>query len=205
MSIEHLIVFNIALLAAMASPGPALLVAIRTSLSNGRTAGISLGCGLAFMAAAWTLMALFGLNGIFKLFPWAYVVAKTIGAFYLLYIAWKSWKGAKDPIMEAPRAKANALFDGFLINLLNPKSVLFAAAVLVVIFPPDMTILEKTAIAFNQFVAEIIFYSGVSFLMSTESVNKRYLRAKVYFDRFSAVILGVLGIRLLTQKLANQT
>jgi threonine/homoserine/homoserine lactone efflux protein len=42
MTIEHLIAFNIALFAAIASPGPALLVAIQTTLSSGRTAGMSI-------------------------------------------------------------------------------------------------------------------------------------------------------------------
>ena len=36
---EHVIAFNITLLAAMASPGPALVVAIRTVLSAGGRAG----------------------------------------------------------------------------------------------------------------------------------------------------------------------
>jgi len=87
MTFEHLILFNIALLAALASPGPAFLVMIRTSLNAGRTAGIALGCGLGLIAALWTLMALLGLDTVFKLFPWAYAAVKTIGAIYLIYIA----------------------------------------------------------------------------------------------------------------------
>ena len=78
MTIEHLIAFNLALLAAIASPRPALLMAVRTALSAGRRAGIAMGCGLGLMAAAWTLMALLGLEAIFRLFPWAYGGPATI-------------------------------------------------------------------------------------------------------------------------------
>ena len=66
---EHVIAFNITLLAAMASPGPALVVAIRTVLSAGGRAGIAIGCGLGIAAAGWTLAALVGLDAVFRLFP----------------------------------------------------------------------------------------------------------------------------------------
>ncbi|MEO1155520.1 MAG: LysE family translocator, partial [Pseudomonadota bacterium] len=62
MEITHLIAFNLALLAALASPGPALLLAIRNTLAGGQAAGIATGLGLALVAAIWTMAALMGLN-----------------------------------------------------------------------------------------------------------------------------------------------
>lgn len=196
-TIEYFLAFNLALIAAIASPGPALLIAIRTTLSEGKIAGIAMGCGLGLMAAMWTLMALLGLEGIFKLFPWAYATAKIIGALYLLYIAWTTWRDAKDPIANSSKPTAYAFRHGLLINLSNPKSVLFAAAVLIVIFPPDMTLMEKAFVAINHLLVEIAFYSVLALVMSTETVSKTYLRAKVYLDRFAALVLGALGLRLL--------
>ena len=198
MSLELLIAFNITLLAAMASPGPALLVAIRTSISNGRPAGIAVGCGLALMAAIWTLFALLGLDGIFKLFPWAYTTAKIGGALYLLYIAWNTWRNARNPVTNSPQPRTHAFRQGILVNLANPKAVLFAAAVLVVIFPPDMTILQKGIIVLNHFSVEVLLYGALAFVMNTQAVSKRYLRAKVFLDRFAALVLGALGLRLLS-------
>lgn len=58
MTLAQLAAFNVTLLAAMFSPGPALLVAVQTNRSAGRRAGIAVGCGLGLMAATWTLMAL---------------------------------------------------------------------------------------------------------------------------------------------------
>jgi threonine/homoserine/homoserine lactone efflux protein len=200
MSIEYVIAFNIALLAAIASPGPALLVAIRTTLVGGRTAGIAIGCGLGLMAAVWTLMALLGLDGIFRVFPWAYATAKIVGALYLLYLAWTTWRGAKKPITDASKPRVHAFRDGVLINISNPKSVLFAAAVLIVIFPPDLTMIEKAMVVTNHFLVELVFYGLLAFSMSTEAVSKTYLRAKVFLDRFAAVVLGALGLRLLLQR-----
>lgn len=200
MSFELIIAFNIALLAAIASPGPALLMAIRTALVKGRAAGIRLGIGLAAMAALWTLAALLGLESLFRLFPWAYAAIKIAGACYLLYIAWLTWRSAKSPLELNTRSAKRDMIDGFLLNLSNPKSVLFAAAVLIVIFPPGLTAAEKGLIVINHFVVEVISYSAIAVLLSTETMSRRYLAAKVHFDRFAAIIMGGLGFRLLLQK-----
>lgn len=197
MTIEHIMAFNIALLAAIASPGPALLVAVRTTLGAGRVAGVAIGCGLGMMAAIWTLMALLGLEGVFQLFPWAYTAAKITGALYLIYIAWKTWKGARKAIDGKAQPAGHAFRDGFLINLLNPKSVFFAAAVLIVIFPAGMEPIEKGFVVLNHLALELVFYTGLAFVMSTEAVSTQYLRTKPYLDRFAAVVLGALGLRLL--------
>ena len=43
MTFGQLLAFNVALLVAIASPGPALLMEVKTTLSGGRTAGSRLG------------------------------------------------------------------------------------------------------------------------------------------------------------------
>lgn len=200
MEIEHFIAFNFALVVAFASPGPALLYAMRTSIASGRMAGIATGAGLAFAASVWTLMALLGLDGLFKLFPWAYMTFKVVGALYLLYVAWSTWRNAHGEIGEVPRPNARAFVGGALVNLANPKAVLFAGAVLVVIFPPELSALSKSVIAGNQFVVEVIGYTAVSLILSSGPVSRQYLRAKPILDRAAALVLGALGIRLITDR-----
>jgi threonine/homoserine/homoserine lactone efflux protein len=200
MDLEHIVTFNLALLAALASPGPAFLYALRATLGGGRAAGVATGCGLAVMAAAWTLMALMGLDGLFRLFPWAYAAFKTLGAAYLIYLAWRTWRGAGKPAGESPRPRARAFLGGVLVNLANPKSVLFAAAVLVVIFPPGLGMAEKAIIASNHLAVEIVAYSAIALLLSTPPVGRTYLRAKPALDRITAAILGGLGVRLMINR-----
>ena len=200
MTIKHLIAFNIALFAAIASPGPALLVAIQATLSSGRKAGIAIGYGLGLMAATWTLFALLGLEALFQIFPLAYSAAKFIGAIYLIYVAWGMWRGARGKIEAKEHPTRRSFRQGFLINVLNPKSVLFAAAVLVVIFPSNMTLLDNGIVVMNHLVIEVLFYIALAFAMSTDSIRNNYLRAKVYIDRIASVILGGLGIRLLVNR-----
>jgi len=200
MNAAHLGAFNLALLVALASPGPALLYALRTTLSNGRVAGILTGCGLGTMAATWTFMALLGLDGLFRLFPWAYATFKILGAIYLIYIAWNTWRSAGAPIGEVSRPHARAFLGGVLVNLANPKSVLFAAAVLVVIFPAGLTGPQMALVVGNHLAVEFIAYSCFAILLSTRSVSSRYLRAKPVLDRIAAAVLGALGVRLILER-----
>ncbi len=200
MELSHILAFNTALVAAMISPGPAFLMTVQTTLSAGNRAGVALGMGLGLMASIWTLSALLGLDAVFTLFPWAYVAVKTIGAVYLIYVAYSMWRGARDPIAKVDRPATRAFRQGMMVNALNPKSVLFAAAVLVVIFPADMTLGQNLLIAGNQLVMELAFYTALSFGMSRQAISRAYLAAKLYTDRCAAGVLGFLGLRLLVSR-----
>ncbi len=202
MELTQLIAFNLSLLAALASPGPAMLLSIRATLSGGRAQGLATGLGLGTMAAIWTLMALLGLDAIFTLFPWAYLAIKIIGATYLLWIAYGMWRNAQAALdtQDAPAPRRHAFRTGLMVNLANPKSVLFAASVLVVIFPPDLTLAQKALIVTNHLIVEWIAYSLFALALSTKPARDGYLRLKSIFDRVAASILGILGLRLLTER-----
>ena len=195
MTFGQLLAFNLALLVAIASPGPALLMAIRTTLSGGRRAGIAVGAGLGLMAATWTPMALLGLGIVFELFPAVYVAARIAGAAYLLYLANRIWRDASAPVEARGEPARHAFRQGFLINLLNPKSVLFAAAVLVAVFPAGIGTVESLIIVVNHFLVEVAFYTALALCLSTDVVARRYMRAKAYIDRLAAAVLGALGLR----------
>jgi threonine/homoserine/homoserine lactone efflux protein len=154
------------------------------------------------MAATWTLLALLGLNGVFAVFPWAYATLKIAGALYLIWIAIQTWRSARAPISaQTGETPANHLFlTGLSVNLANPKSVLFASAVLLVIFPQDLTLVEKAFVVANHLLVEIMCYAGFALLLSTPAARDGYLRAKTVLDRLAAGIMGALGLRLLLDR-----
>lgn len=196
----HLLAFNIALLVSMAAPGPALLYALRQSIAGGFATGLATGAGLGLIAACWTGAALLGLDIIFTLFPWAFVALKVFGAGYLTWIAYQLWRDARTPVSDSANPQSRAFLGGMLVNIGNPKSVLFAASVLVVIFPPDLLLWEKAAITLNHFIIELAVYALFAALLSTAKARSGYLRLKPVIDRFAAACLGALGLRLLIDR-----
>jgi threonine/homoserine/homoserine lactone efflux protein len=200
MTLAQLLAFNVALIVAMFTPGPAFLVAAQTNLRTGRRAGIAVGSGLGLMAATWTLLALAGFAAVFELFPAAYAGARIVGALYLLTIAIRMWRGATHQADPLPEPAHRAFRQGLFINLFNPKSVLFSAAVLVAIFPGGLGAANSVLIAVNHLLIELSFYTALAVCLNTEAVAGRYLRAKIWIDRGAAAILGALGVRILLSR-----
>ena len=196
----HLIVFNVTLLAAMAAPGPALLFALRQSVSGGFITGVLTGAGLAVMAAAWTGAALLGLDAVFALFPFAYSGLKLIGALYLMWVAYGLWRDAAQPVGKEATPGAKAFLGGMLVNLANPKSVLFAASVLIVIFPPDLSLGQKALIVGNHLCVELAVYALFAAALASPPARTGYLRLKPVIDRLAGALLGALGLRLLLDR-----
>ncbi len=197
MTWAHLAAFNLTLLAAMAAPGPALLFHLRQSIAGGFATGVATGAGLAIVAAGWTGAALLGLEVVYTLFPFAYVALRTLGAAYLLWIAYLLWRFARVPASEIAEPGARAFLGGMLVNLGNPKSVLFAASVLVVVFPAGLSLGEKAVIVLNHFIVELAVYTGFAALLATPTARAGYLRMKPVIDLLAAAVLGALGLRLL--------
>lgn len=193
----HFIAFNLTLLAAMAAPGPALLYALRMTVAHGFVAGAATGAGLGLVAAGWTAAALLGLEAAFALFPWGFAVLKGAGALYLIYIAVGLWRDARQPLADSPHPGRRAFVGGALVNLANPKAVLFAASVLVVIFPPGLTLADKGLIVANHLCVELIVYALFAAALSTRAARAGYLGAKPVLDRLAALVLGGLGLRLI--------
>jgi threonine/homoserine/homoserine lactone efflux protein len=200
MELAHLIAFNLTLLAAILSPGPAMLYFIRTTLASGRMAGLYTVWGLGMMAATWTALAFLGLDAIFAVFPWAFIALKTIDALYLIWIAYQTWAHARAPMGDAPTPPMRAFLGGVLVNMSNPKSVLFAGAVIMVIFPKGMAFTDKTIVVLNHLVIELIVGSALVLAFSTQHVCVGYLRAKPILDRIAASVLGFLGLKLLLSR-----
>lgn len=201
MTLAHLLAFNITLLAAFLSPGPAMLYALRNTLRWGPGLGIATGCGLALMAAGWTLAAFLGLQAVFVLVPWAYGALKIAGAAYLIWMAWHIWRDADAALTDLPehptgRVALRAFAMGMLVNLANPKSVLFAAAVLVVIFPAGLPPAQIALVVANHLLLEVTGYTLIALVLSRPAARAAYLGARHWLDRAAALVLGALGARL---------
>ena len=200
MTWESMIAFNLVLLAALASPGAAMLYVIKTTVASGRTAGILTGMGLGTAAACWTASAFLGLEALFQLFPWTYAALKIGGAVYLIWIAVQTWRHARQPLFEVATPHGRSFLSGMVVNFGNPKSMLFAAAVIVVVFPKGLAALQIGLVVLNHLALELIFYGCFAILLSAPSARRGYVALKPVFDRIAATLLGALGLRLILEK-----
>ncbi|MCX7889265.1 MAG: LysE family translocator [Rhodobacteraceae bacterium] len=183
---------------AMVSPGPAVVATMQRAFARGRAATLPYALGLAFGASLWCIFALAGLTVLFHLVPALFYGLKIVGAAYLLWLAWRIWRGAGDAL--PPAAPGTALRRGFLggvaLNLSNPKPALFFSAVVLSIFPGALTGGQQAAIYALALANELAFYTLLTLVLSLPRVRGVYLAAKRRIDRVTAVALGALGLGL---------
>jgi len=128
--LNDLLLFTLAALILVISPGPNMIYLISRSITQGRGAGIiSLAgviCGFLFHI----ILVSFGLTAVLFAIPFAFNILKTLGVAYLLYLAYQAIKPNGQNIFEIkndlPVDKSGKLFIiGFLTNVLNPKVAVF--------------------------------------------------------------------------------
>ncbi|HEY1942125.1 MAG TPA: LysE family translocator [Roseiarcus sp.] len=127
-------VFAAAALALLLTPGPAVLYIVARSVEQGRLAGLVSVCGITTGTLVHVLAASLGLSALLASSALAFSAVKYAGAAYLITIGVRRIleRGAASAAPARPPARSlwRLYRDGFLVNLLNPKTALFFLAFL---------------------------------------------------------------------------
>ncbi|AZC18458.1 MULTISPECIES: LysE family translocator [Pseudomonas] len=134
MDTRQLLTFSLIAWLSIASPGPAVVMAIKNSLRQGPGAVLSgaLGniCGLFCLSLATIL----GVGLLLKANPWAFTLLKIGGALYLFYlgvgqlIARKQLFGSEAAAQQPSQSFAALFKESFFLAISNPKPILFFTA-----------------------------------------------------------------------------
>jgi threonine/homoserine/homoserine lactone efflux protein len=134
------ITYTLACLLLVISPGPDNILAIGRGLSQGKVAacisGLSSGAGILFHV----MTATFGLTFLIQTSELAFIVVKTMGAAYLIWLGIKILR-SRSLINPTPAAKQplKVIFTtGFLSAALNPKPGIFVLAFIPQFVNPEL-------------------------------------------------------------------
>jgi threonine/homoserine/homoserine lactone efflux protein len=126
--------FIAAALALLLIPGPAVLYIVSRSVEQGRVAGFVSDLGIHTATLVHALAASLGLSALLVSSALAFSVVKYLGAAYLIWLGLRKLFSANNTPDEAHVMRRRSylwLFrDGFIVNLLNPKTALFFFAFL---------------------------------------------------------------------------
>lgn len=128
-------VFIVAALALLVVPGPSVLYLVTQSIAAGRRGGMAAMLGVQTAGAVHVLFAAAGLSAIIASSATAFAILKYAGAAYLIWMGARRLLGGESIGHVAAGADSTTsqrrLFrQGFIVNLLNPKSAIFFVAVL---------------------------------------------------------------------------
>lgn len=124
--------FGISVLLGL-SPGPDNVFVLMQSALRGRRAGMFVVLGLCTGLLFHTAAVALGLAAVFAASVTAFTVLKLGGATYLAYLAWQAFRapvGSQTSSVSQPPGAAHMYRRGVLMNLTNPKVVIFFLAFL---------------------------------------------------------------------------
>lgn len=123
--------FSVAALILFIVPGPAVLYVVSRSMTGGRKAGLVSVLGLHAGSVVYVIAAMAGLTAILVRSTAAFTAVKWAGALYLIYLGVRTLLAdddADDLRTVGEGGLRRAFTQGFIVNLLNPKTAIFFVA-----------------------------------------------------------------------------
>jgi len=114
-------------------PGPAVTYVVSRSIGHGRAAGLVSVLGIVAGTLCHVIAATLGLSALLVSSALAFQFVKYLGAAYLIYLGIKTLRSSDQQLLTAAGSEtslARIFGQGFLVNLLNPKTALFFLAFL---------------------------------------------------------------------------
>ncbi|HEY4136914.1 MAG TPA: LysE family translocator [Casimicrobiaceae bacterium] len=197
------LLFCVACVALVATPGPNVLYLVSRTLAQGRAAGFVSLAGTSTGLGAHALAAAFGLSALLAAIPVAYDVVRFAGAIYLAWLAWTTWRSAaaKTAATVGTRPiRAVQLFrQGLLTALLNPKVALFELA----LFPQFVSPAHGSVLTQSLLLAAtqlMIAIAGDSLFVLASARARRFFAGRPTWGRWSkrtlAGVFAALAARL---------
>jgi homoserine/homoserine lactone efflux protein len=135
MSFQVWVAFMLACWVISVSPGAGAIASMSSGLNYGFRRGYwnAIGLQLALLVQIGIVAA--GVGVLFATTPWAFLVVKWFGVGYLLYLAYLQWKAPVQSIdikaeQQVVKSVPKLVAYGFLVNMSNPKAIVFLLAVL---------------------------------------------------------------------------
>jgi len=130
MSLSLWLGFLVAAILIAVSPGPGAAASMSAGLRYGYWAALRLIVGLQTALAFQLAIVAAGLGALLETSTLAFAIVKLTGAAYLIWLGVQKWRSLPQAIDEsAPRLTLKGLFvEGVLVNLTNPKAIVFMAA-----------------------------------------------------------------------------
>jgi threonine/homoserine/homoserine lactone efflux protein len=127
-------------MALLIVPGPAVLYVVTRSIEMGRAGGLASVAGITTGTIAYVALAAAGLSSLLLASTAAFDAVRYAGAAYLFLLGVRRLLGLGLDELDAetaPRTRRRAYAQGVVVNLTNPKTIVFVFAFLPQFVDPD--------------------------------------------------------------------
>ncbi|GAA2423312.1 LysE family translocator [Actinomadura vinacea] len=193
----HPFLFLLAATTLVVIPGPNHLYITARSVADGRRAGLASALGVETGTLVHVAAAAAGLSAVVAASATAFGVLRYAGAAYLVYLAIRTLRGGdhENGPRVAPKPLRRVYLDGVLVNVLNPKVVLFFLAFLPQFVDQDAGAVPAQ-IAIMGLVTCLIGLAGdVLYAIAGGSIGDA-LRSRPHFRRGQRYVTGAIYLAL---------
>lgn len=187
------------------SPGPSFVLVARFAVASSRRDALAAALGMGIGGLILALAGLAGLQALLTAVPVLYLVLKIAGGVYLIYLGWRMWRGAREPLAVAavrdaqhsPYSKRSFLL-ALTTQLSNPKAAIIYGSVFAALLPKEISWQASALLCAIVFVIETGWYTIVAVALSSSRSRAAYLGYKAIIDRLAGGVMALLGARLMT-------
>ena len=195
---SQLYLFLAASLALLLVPGPAVLYITARSANQGRLAGLVSVLAIETANFLQAVAATLGLSAILLSSALAFDVVKYLGAAYLVYLGLRKLLTREEMTVEGdvePESLSRIYWQGFAINLLNPKTALFFFAFLPQFVNPERgNVTAQTLLLGVLFVGMAIITDSLYALLASSLADR--LRGSRHFQKGQRYFAGLIYVGL---------
>ncbi len=185
------------------SPGPDFAMIVRNSLVYSRRTGMFTALGIALGIGVHVAYSILGIGLIVSKSIVLFSLLKTLGALYLLYLAYHMLKSKPATTEELAVftkpdiAPLKALKIGFLTNIFNPKATLFFFAMFSQVIDPATGLFLKLGFGVEMIILTFLWFAFVANVLTISAIKQQYQRFTHIIDRTMGGVLAFLGIKIL--------
>jgi len=196
---EYLVATTLIILA----PGPSVLFTIARAIAWGRAAAVATVFGNALGMFLVSVLVAIGLGPLLQSSKTFYYAVQWLGGAYLIYLGFSAIKASKIDAqgMRSSEGSAPSIFNsiksGFWVGVLNPKSIVFFAAILPAFVDRDKNNVTFQLLFLGLVFSLIAFISDGSYGILAGTVRQWLasdLRRLIFMRRFGGVVMIGLGI-----------
>jgi len=196
LDMDTLAVFFVASIALALAPGPDNIFVLMQSAMHGKRAGLIVTGGLCSGLIFHTAAVALGVAAIFNTSLLAFNLLKSLGAAYLLYLAYQALRAAwsqhstdLSPQQEPPLKGSQLYLRGLIMNISNPKVAIFFLA-----FLPQFIDAETEQVGLQVMSLGCVFMLATALVFSAVAVTAGFLAEKLKSSaRIQSLINAVAG------------
>jgi len=195
--------YLIATILIILAPGPSVLFTIARAIAWGRVAAIATVIGNAFGMFLVSVLVAFGLGPLLQSSKLFYNGIQWAGGAYLIYLGYSAIAASKIDAQGLQKTEGSkpsfftSIKNGFWVGVLNPKSIVFFAAILPQFVDQEKNNVTAQLLLLGAIFATIALISDGSYGLLAGTVRSWLagdVKRLIFMRRFGGVVMIGLGI-----------